>query len=54
MKPFDLENIIKERVDRESEIEHAYDPSPKLPKYIPSKAQKSVGWMSFLIGELMP
>ncbi len=39
MKPFDMQEIIKKRVDQEAEIEYA-DKPPELPKYQPTKPIK--------------
>lgn len=50
MKPFDLKQIIQDRVNKEAEIEHANDPRPAIPKYSRSKVEKKkAGWTNFFM-----
>lgn len=47
---FNLQEIIKARVNLEAEVEHAFDPIPPLPKYqkLPRASNESVGWFNFV------
>ena len=49
MKPFNLNEIIKNRVDREAEVAHAFDPIPPAPKYrkVEKIEKHNPGWTNF-------
>jgi len=52
-KDFNLQDIIKARVDLEAEVEHAFDPVPALPKYVKlPKTKNYAGWYNFAITTL--
>lgn len=58
-KNFNIQDIIKARVNLEAEIEHAYDKPDPLPKYVkpPRASNEEVGWFHFvrtLLYELAP
>lgn len=55
---WNIQDIIKARVDLEAEVEHANDPRPPLKSYAQKKvSNNSVGWYNFVrttLNELRP
>lgn len=53
-----LQDAIRKQVQKESEVEHAFDPRPELPPYEKPKFKKdTVWWWNFsknLINQLNP
>lgn len=48
MKPFNLQEVIKERVNKEALYEWAKQSLPAIPKYEKPKVEKKIGWSMFI------